>query len=90
MPDRYMDVKDYTETVSVRLTKAQVALLKAHADVLGISQSDVIRGWIESADLIPMIPLEVQKKLRQYLGRRTRQRIEDVLRQAFIRFGWWS
>ena len=84
----YMDVKDYKETISVRLTQGQVELLKAHANALGISQSDLIRNWVETSDLIPVIPPEVAQKLRRFLGRHTRQRLEDVLRDHFWRFGW--
>ena len=93
MPDRYMDVKDFSETVSVRLTKAQVELLKAHADALGISQSDLIRYWIDRADLIPHIPDGVYEKLRSIArGRRGQtpaKLIEGVLRQKWEwKLGW--
>ena len=93
MPDRYMDVKDFSETVSVRLKKDQVELLKAHADALGISQSDVIRGWIENADIIPNIPTGVYKKLRMIArGRRGQtpaKLIENVLKKAWEgKLGW--
>ena len=44
------DVKDYSETVSVRLTKTQTAWLRQHAQVLGISQSDILRHWIDDCN----------------------------------------
>jgi len=45
-----MDVMDYRETVSVRLTRAQVERLRQQASALGISQSDVLRRWIDDCD----------------------------------------
>ena len=88
-----MDVKDYTETVSVRLTKAQVELLKAHADALGISQSDALRKWVETADLLPHIPTGVCEKLRKIArgrrGQTARKLIEGVLRREWEgKLGW--
>ena len=92
MPDRYMDVKDFSETVSVRLTEVQAERLKAHADARGVSQSDLIRYWIENGDLIPQIPPKVVSKLR-YIAwgqkRDARRLIEDVLRREWEgRLGW--
>lgn len=79
-----MDIKDYSETVSVRLTKAQVQLLKAHADALGISQSDLIREWLSNADLIPIIPAELKAAIRQKTDAATRHKqIVNVLNLHF-------
>ena len=50
MSNDHTETKDYTETVSVRLTKAQVERLRQHASALGISQSDVLRHWIDDCD----------------------------------------
>lgn len=50
MSNDHTETKDYSETVSVRLTKAQVQRLRQYADALGISQSDVLRGWIDDCD----------------------------------------
>ena len=88
MPD---NIKDFSETVSVRLTQEQVELLKAHADLLGISQSDLIRYWIENGDLIAQIPPEVVSKLRYVAWgqkRDARRLIEDVLRREWAKWGW--
>jgi hypothetical protein len=41
---------DYRETVSVRLTRAQVERLRQQAHQCGISQSDLIRRWIDGCD----------------------------------------
>ena len=88
-----MDVKDYTETVSVRLTKEQVAQLKHHAESRNLSQSDVIRQWIENADMIPNIPAGVYEKLiliaRGRRGQTPAKLIESVLRQKWEgKLGW--
>jgi len=89
MPD---NIKDFSETVSVRLTQEQVEKLKAHADARGVSQSDLIRDWIENGDLIAKIPPEVVEKLR-YIAwgqkRDARRLIEDVLRREWEgKLGW--
>ena len=80
MPDRYMDVKDYTETVSVRLTKAQVERVKHYAKECGMSVSDVIRRWIDDLDVLPMIPAELKSIIRQKTDAATRgKKIANVL-----------
>ena len=89
----FMDVKDYTETVSVRLTKEQVRQLKRHAESRNVSQSDLVRSWIESADFIPQIPVGVCEKLRQIARGRRRltpaKVIERVLQREWGgRWGW--
>lgn len=48
-----MDVMDYRETVSVRLTRAQVERLRQQASACGIRQSDLIRRWIDGCDAEP-------------------------------------
>jgi len=53
MPDRYMDVLDYSEVITARLTKKQAVLFREHARQAGMSQSELIRQWIETADLLP-------------------------------------
>ena len=50
MSNDQTETKDYSETVSVRLTKAQVERLRQHASALDISQSDVLRGWIDDCN----------------------------------------
>ena len=89
MPD---NIKDFSETVSVRLTQEQVEKLKAHADVLGVSQSELLRYWVENGDFFPHLPPEVVSKLR-YIAwgqkRDARRLIEDVLRREWEgKFGW--
>ena len=42
--------KDYTEVITARVTKAQLARLREHAQVLGISQSNLLRGWIDDCN----------------------------------------
>lgn len=59
------EIKDYTETVSVRLTKSQVARLRDYARERGISQSDVIRQWIHDCDVTPVLPESLKQYLRQ-------------------------
>ncbi len=92
MNDEYMDIKDYTETVSVRFTKAQVERLREIADATGQSQSDLIRYWVDNADLLPHIPQGVCEKLRKIAGGRRGQTagklIEGVLRREWFRWGW--
>ena len=88
MPD---NIKDFSQTISVRLTQEQVEKLKAHADVLGVSQSELIRYWVEHGDLIPHLPPEVVEKLC-YIAwgqkRDARRLIEDVLRREWAKWGW--
>jgi len=50
MSNDQTETKDYSETVSVRLTKAQVERLRQHASALGISQSDVLRRFLDGCD----------------------------------------
>ena len=88
-----MNINDYTETVSVRLTKEQVAQFKHTAESRNLSQSDVIRQWIENADIIPNIPTGVYEKLRMIArGRRGQtpaKLIENVLKKEWEgRLGW--
>jgi hypothetical protein len=58
------EIKDYTETVSVRLTKAQVKQLRDSAFERGISQSDVIRQWIHDCDVTPVLSEPLKEWLR--------------------------
>ena len=82
-----MDVKDYTETISVRLTQGQVELLKRHAENCNKSQSELIRYWIENADLMPIIPPEIAAKLRRF-QRDVRGLLEGILRDHLAHWGW--
>lgn len=80
----YMHVKDYTETVSVRLSKQQVAQLKRHAQGYNLSQSDFLRMLLENLDVLPMIPAELKAIIRQKTDAATRgQKIVDVLNLHF-------
>jgi len=58
------EIKDYTETVSVRLTKAQVERLRGYAFERGISQSDVIRQWVDDCDVMPVLSEPLKEYLR--------------------------
>lgn len=59
------EIEEYTETVSVRLTKAQVVRLRDYARERGISQSDVIRQWINDCDVTPVLSEPLKENLRQ-------------------------
>ena len=93
MPNRYMDVLDYSEVITARLTKKQLARFREHARQAGISQSELIRQWIETADLLPHIPVGVCEKLRKIArgrrGQTARKLIEGVLRREWEwKLGW--
>ncbi len=93
MPDRYMDVLDYSEVITARLTKKQLARFREHARQAGISQSELMRRWIETADLLPHIPTGVCEKLRKIArgrrGQTARNLIEGVLRREWEgKLGW--
>lgn len=49
----HMDVKDYTEVITARVTKTQLARLRQHAEALGVSQSDVLRRFLDDCDPEP-------------------------------------
>lgn len=88
-----MDVEELTEVITARLTKDQVAQLKRHAISVGKSQSELIRYWISTADLLPSLPAGVCQKLRQIArGRRGQtpaKLIEGVLRREWEgKLGW--
>lgn len=59
------EIKDFTETVSVRLTKAQVARLKQAATEMGMTPSDLIRRWVDDCDVTPVLPESLKEWLRQ-------------------------
>ena len=88
-----MDVKELSEVITARLTKEQVARFREHARQDSMSQSELIRRWIETADLLPHIPAGVCEKLRKIArGRRGQtpaKLIENVLKKEWEgRLGW--
>jgi len=87
-----LDVKDYTETVSVRLTKEQVARLRSRARREGMSQSDLIRSWVDTADLIPRLPPRVVERIKRIAsGQRhltPASVIENALRRVWSEWRW--
>lgn len=85
------EIKDYTETVSVRLTKAQVEQLKQAAVEMGMTQSDFIRQWVETLDVMPVFPqtlLNHYRYMARQANRSPRKQFEDDLRHLF--FGYWQ
>ena len=74
------EIKDYTETVSVRLTKAQVARLRDYAKERGILQSAVIRQWISDCDVTPILSEPLKENLRQ----------EEAFRRGMMGEGHWK
>ena len=81
------EIKDYA--VSVRLTKAQVARLQDYARERGISQSDAIRQWVDTLEVLPVFPQRLLDFYR-FQGRETghspRVIFENVLRQFFWQY----
>lgn len=93
------EIKDYTETVSVRLTKAQVARLRDAAQERGVTQSDVIRQWIDDCDVTPILKeplkeylrLEAEAIRRGTIGGSNQTAHGLVEYQLKLRYGeWWG
>ena len=89
-----MNDTDYTQTISVRVTKMQFERLKTCAAEHGVSGSNLIRRWISEADVTPVLPQRLIEHLRGEAvaisggtiggGETTpRQLIEYRLRQQF-------
>lgn len=78
---------DYTETISLRLTKEQRDKLKAAADARGVSQSDFLRVIIDDIDLLPHLSEKFKRNIRKAGGQRqvAWKLIEDALQKQFRR-----
>lgn len=59
-----MNDTDFTETVSVRISKAQLELLKHCAFEQQVTVSNLIRRWIEESDVTPVLPQRLIDHLR--------------------------
>ena len=92
-----MSNNDYTETISIRLTTAQLKILKHCAAGHLVSVSDLIRRWIEESDVTPVLPQRLIDHLRAEAmaitqgtigGNKTipRDLIEYRLQQVFGRY----
>ena len=59
-----MSDTDYKETISIRLTTAQLKILKDCSTEHLVSVSDLIRRWIEESDVTPGLPQRLIDHLR--------------------------
>ena len=77
-----MSDHDYTQTVSMRLSKAQLELLKHCATEHRVSVSDLRSRWILDLDVLPMIPAELKSIIRQKTDAATRGK--DLEERAWV------